>query len=43
MKVTFFTVGNSLYDNAGNFTAVYREAIARGTRYPPFSEAERCY
>jgi hypothetical protein len=34
MKVTFFTVGNSLYDNAGNFTAVYREAIARGTRYP---------
>lgn len=30
IKVTFFTVGNSLYDPEGNFTAVYKEAIARG-------------
>jgi hypothetical protein len=30
IKVTFFTVGSSLYDEDGNFTAVYKEAIARG-------------
>ncbi|KAF8253661.1 glycoside hydrolase/deacetylase [Wilcoxina mikolae CBS 423.85] len=30
VKVTFFTVGNSLVDQAGNFTEVYREAIKRG-------------
>lgn len=30
IKVTFFTVGESLYDEEGNFTAIYREAIARG-------------
>jgi len=35
MKVTFFTVGNLLYDDAGNFMAVYREAIARGHQVPP--------
>lgn len=30
IKVTFFTVGSALYDSSGNFTAVYKEALARG-------------